>query len=179
MFACRREVWELLGGMDESYFMYHEDTDLSLRTHLAGLDVVLVPDAVALHDHDFSRNVGKMYLLERNRFLTVLGDYPTHLLLRVLPVVLFLEPLYLVVAARDGWAAEKVRAWGWLLRNVRTVVRRRRLVQAVVVEPHALDSRLTAAVTQTQLDPPRAMALLNRLLGAYWRRVQPRTEASA
>ncbi len=72
---------------------------------------------MAVHDHDFSRNARKMFLLERNRFLTVLGDYPTHLLLRVLPVILLLEPLYLVIALRDGWGREKVRAWGWLLRH--------------------------------------------------------------
>ena len=179
MFACRREVWELLGGMDESYFMYHEDTDLSLRTHLAGLDVVLASGAVAVHDHDFSRNAQKMFLLERNRFLTVLGDYPTHLLLRALPVILLLEPLYLVVAVRDGWAPEKVRAWGWLLRHPLKVTRRRRLVQAAVTAPHALDARLTAAVTQTQLDAPRAMAPLNRLLTAYWRHVRPHPEVRA
>ena len=75
-FACSRVVWQRLGGMDESYFMYHEDTDLSLRCHLAGLRVVYCPDAVALHAYDFSRNAGKMYLLERNRFLTVLADFP-------------------------------------------------------------------------------------------------------
>ena len=53
------------------------------------------------------RNAGKMYLLERNRFLTVLADFPTHLLLRVLPVILLLEPLYLVIALRDGWVARR------------------------------------------------------------------------
>ena len=76
-FACSRIVWERLGGMDETYFMYHEDTDLSLRCHLAGMRVVYCPDAVALHAYDFSRNPKKMYLLERNRFLTVLGDFPS------------------------------------------------------------------------------------------------------
>ena len=116
--------------MDESYFMYHEDTDLSLRCHLAGLRVVYCPDAVALHAYDFSRNAGKMYLLERNRFLTVLADFPTHLLLRVLPVIVLLEPLYLVIALRDGWGREKVRAWGWLLRHTGVVRARRRRVQA-------------------------------------------------
>ncbi len=179
LFACRREVWDLLGGMDDAYFMYHEDTDLSLRCHLAGLAVVLVPGAVATHDHDFSRNPHKMFLLERNRFLTVLGDYPTHLLLRVLPVLILLEPLYLVIAARDGWAAEKVRAWGWLLRNGRTVLRRRRRVQAATRDPHALDALLSPTVTQTQLEEPAAMALLNRLLSLYWGLAQPRSRSGS
>ena len=79
--------------------------------------VVYCPDAVATHAYDFSRNSSKMFHLERNRLLTVLGDYPPHLLARVVPVLLLLEPLYLVIAARDGWATEKLRAWGWLARH--------------------------------------------------------------
>ncbi|WP_156996706.1 glycosyltransferase [Knoellia aerolata] len=174
LFACRREVWELLGGMDESYFMYHEDTDLSLRCHLAGLDVVLVPTALATHDHDFSRNARKMFLLERNRFLTVLADFPTHLLLRTLPVLVLLEPMYLLVAARDGWAVEKVRTWMWLLRHPRIIRDRRRRVQAQVRSPLALDDLLTPTVSQTQLEVPPAMALLNRVLALYWTLARPR-----
>jgi GT2 family glycosyltransferase len=172
-FACSRAVWEALGGMDESYFMYHEDTDLSLRCHLAGRRIVYSPDAVALHSYDFSRNANKMYLLERNRFLTVLADFPTHLLLRVLPVIVLLEPLYLVVALRDGWGREKARAWGWLLRHTGVVRARRRRVQAQVRDRHALDNLLAPAVTQTQLDPPRALTLLNWALTRYWRAVRP------
>ncbi|WP_377643910.1 glycosyltransferase family 2 protein [Oryzobacter terrae] len=173
-FGCRREVWDLLGGMDVEYFMYHEDTDLSLRTHLAGLRCILVPDAVATHDHDFSRNARKMFLLERNRFLTVLGDYPSHLLLRVLPVLLVLEPAYLLIAARDGWAAEKLRAWSWIVRHAPDVRARRRRVQAATIAPHALDDLLVPAVTQTQLEAPAAMGALNALLSAYWRVAGPR-----
>jgi GT2 family glycosyltransferase len=172
-FACSRVVWQRLGGMDESYFMYHEDTDLSLRCHLAGLRVTYCPDAVAVHAYDFSRNARKMYLLERNRFLTVLGDFPTPLLLRVLPVLVVLEPLYLLIALRDGWGREKVRAWGWLIRHAGTVRARRVRVQAEVRDPHALDGLLVAAVTQTQLDPPRALTLLNHVLTLYWRAAGP------
>ncbi len=177
LFACRREVWERLGGMDASYFMYHEDTDLSLRAHLAGLDVVYCPEAVATHAYEFSRNPRKMFYLERNRFLTVLGDFPRHVLLRVLPVMLVLEPLYLVIAARDGWVVEKLRAWGWLVRHAGVVAGRRRRVQAATSAPHALDDLLVAAVTQSQLEAPGGLAQLNAVLRAYWRLVRPRTGA--
>ena len=178
LFACRREVWDRLGGMDTSYFMYHEDTDLSLRTHLLGLDVVLCPEAVAVHAYEFSRNPRKMFHLERNRFLTVLGDYPGHVLRRALPVILALEPLYLVIAVRDGWGREKLRAWGWLLRNARVVAARRRRVQQQVVAPHALDALLAPTITQSQLERPAGLALLNRGLGWYWRLAGPRAAAA-
>ncbi|QKE85500.1 glycosyltransferase [Arthrobacter sp. NEB 688] len=178
LFACRREVWQELGGMDATYFMYHEDTDLSLRAHLAGYEVAYRPDAVAVHAYEFGRNPLKMFHLERNRVLTVLGDYPRHLLLRVLPVLLLLEPLYLVIALRDGWGREKVRAWMWLVRNAAHVVRRRRRVQAAVVAPHALDALLTPAITQSQLERPGALGLLNGALRGYWRLARPRPATS-
>ena len=45
-----REVWELIGGFDDEYFLYWEDVDLSARLLAAGGEVVVVPDAVAWHD---------------------------------------------------------------------------------------------------------------------------------
>jgi GT2 family glycosyltransferase len=176
LFACRRDTWDMLGGMDASYFMYHEDTDLSLRCHLAGLDVVLCPSAVAVHAYEFSRNADKMFHLERNRFLTVFGDYPGRLLVRVLPVMLVLEPLYLAIAVRDGWGREKLRAWWWLLRHSAHLNARRRRVQAAVRAPHALDNVVTPTITQTQLAPPTGAKALNFLLKGYWQLARPRAE---
>jgi len=45
----RRGVWERLGGMDEDYFLYFEETDLCARIHSGGGRVVLVPKAYILH----------------------------------------------------------------------------------------------------------------------------------
>jgi N-acetylglucosaminyl-diphospho-decaprenol L-rhamnosyltransferase len=45
----RREVFELLDGFDDRYFMYFEDVDLCRRTWAAGYSVVYLPDADAMH----------------------------------------------------------------------------------------------------------------------------------
>jgi N-acetylglucosaminyl-diphospho-decaprenol L-rhamnosyltransferase len=63
--AClfvRREAFEAVGGFDESYFMYFEDTDLCERLSLAGWDVVYVPSAVVEHHgaHATSQNLALM-----------------------------------------------------------------------------------------------------------------------
>ncbi|HEV7898932.1 MAG TPA: glycosyltransferase family 2 protein, partial [Planosporangium sp.] len=68
--ACllmRRALWEELGGFDAEYLAYHEDTELSMRVWRRGWRVVYVPDAVAVHRYEFSRNEFKFYLIERNR----------------------------------------------------------------------------------------------------------------
>ncbi len=54
--ALRRDVWDSLGGFDELYFAYNEDTDLSLRAWLRGWRVLYVPDAIADHHYEFGRS---------------------------------------------------------------------------------------------------------------------------
>lgn len=45
----RRDLWEDLGGFDESFWMYGEDADLSLRVAKRGYRPVITPDAVITH----------------------------------------------------------------------------------------------------------------------------------
>jgi N-acetylglucosaminyl-diphospho-decaprenol L-rhamnosyltransferase len=46
----RREAFEAVGGFDEDYFMFFEDTDLGDRLGRAGWENVYVPSAVVVHD---------------------------------------------------------------------------------------------------------------------------------
>jgi len=48
-FLARRRALEELGGFDEGYFMYAEDTDLCWRARRAGWGVLYVPGAVVTH----------------------------------------------------------------------------------------------------------------------------------
>jgi GT2 family glycosyltransferase len=50
LLLMRREQWDELGGMDEVFFLYGEDAEFSLRATRHGLQPVIVPDAVILHD---------------------------------------------------------------------------------------------------------------------------------
>jgi GT2 family glycosyltransferase len=49
LLALRRSDWNALKGFDESYFMYGEDVDLSLRARSAGLIPTYTPEAVITH----------------------------------------------------------------------------------------------------------------------------------
>ena len=171
LFAVRRPVWERLGGLDPAYFLYHEDADLSLRCRLAGLQVVYSPGAVARHAYSFSKNPDKMFLLERNRLVTVLTIYPRPLLARVLPVLLVTEVLLLVMAAMQGWAGSKLRSWGWLLAHSPSLLARRRRVQVPDADWRALATTLAPRIEQDVTAAPVAISALNGLLGAYWRLV--------
>jgi GT2 family glycosyltransferase len=77
-FAISRALWERIGGFDDDYFLYWEDVDLSRKVHDAGGGVIVLPDAVAVHDegatHD-DRTSGRAksetyyYFNVRNRLL--------------------------------------------------------------------------------------------------------------
>ena len=45
----RREAWLQIGGFDESYFMYFEDTDLCVRLREAGWQIWYLPEARVNH----------------------------------------------------------------------------------------------------------------------------------
>jgi N-acetylglucosaminyl-diphospho-decaprenol L-rhamnosyltransferase len=54
-FIVRRDLFELLGGFDERYFMFAEDMDLCWRARLAGSQVGTAPSAVVTHVEGVSR----------------------------------------------------------------------------------------------------------------------------
>ena len=55
-----REVYEKIGGLDESYFMYGEDIDFSWRIRLAGLKNYYLPETHIIHYKGESTKKGSM-----------------------------------------------------------------------------------------------------------------------
>lgn len=66
-FMVRSSFLANLNGIEERYFMYMEDVDLSLRARTAGGTCVAACDAVAVHDWKPTLGPAKFELLERNR----------------------------------------------------------------------------------------------------------------
>ena len=168
--VVRREAWERVGGFDDSYFMYGEDLDLGLRLWLAGWRVGMVPEARVVHAYEFARGSWKWFLLERNRWSTVVADYPTPVLLAVLPALLAFELALLPVAARAGWLGAKLRAQAAVVRSLPRLLRRRRRVQELrVASPRAFAAHLTATLDSPYLAAARRAPALVRLQAWYWR----------
>jgi GT2 family glycosyltransferase len=57
-FIIRRDLFQRIGRMDESYFIYMEDVDLCARVWLSGSRVVCVPNARLVHHHQRSSASG-------------------------------------------------------------------------------------------------------------------------
>ena len=77
-----------------------------------------MPDAVALHRYEFGRNPAKFYLVERNRLIFVSTLWGGRALVVLAPPLLGLELAMVALAVKDGWLRQKMRGWGWLLRNI-------------------------------------------------------------
>ncbi|MEX2652716.1 MAG: glycosyltransferase family 2 protein, partial [Acidimicrobiia bacterium] len=170
--AIRRGTWEAFGGFRRPFFTYQEDADLGWRLRLAGMRIVRVPKSRVLHRYDFGRSPAKMYHLERNRWLMLRSNYRRRTLVVLSPALLLVEVGTTLIASRDGWLSEKLRAWrdasraGAVVREGRVLVdANRSLSDAAMIA--TMDFRLSG---MSQITPPPGVGLVDRFLG-LWQRV--------
>jgi len=81
----RRAMLDQIGGFDDDFFLYCEDTDLGLRARWAGWKCLYVPDAVVQHHYSQSAGAAsplKAYHVERNRLFVLVKNFPLGMLLR-------------------------------------------------------------------------------------------------
>lgn len=144
----RRTMLEELGGFDDDFFLYCEDTDLGLRARWAGWRCLYVPLAVVEHHYSHSAGIAspvKAYYVERNRLFVLAKNFPGRLLLAAPLVSLsryFWHAWYILKgqgsAARfraEGNAGPKMiwyvlRAHAALFANLRRLWRQRRDIRA-------------------------------------------------
>jgi len=162
--------WRRLGGFDEEYFAYHEDTELSMRVWQTGDRVVYVPDAIAVHRYEFSRNATKYYLIERNRLMFLGTLWGWRALLVLSPALAGLELGMLLLSAKQGWLGGKLRSYGWLLKHAGHIWRRRRQLRRERTVPDKVwMGRLTDQLDATAIELPAVVGPLNAVMRAYWR----------
>ncbi|MBI2888054.1 MAG: glycosyltransferase family 2 protein [Chloroflexi bacterium] len=131
-FLTRRELFHRLRGFDPSFFLYLEDTDLSLRAALAGYRSLCVPRSVVLHDFQPRFTPEKLQLLERNRPAMLLKLYQWRTLALLAPALLAVELLVLGYCLLRGPRAfwGKLQTYGWVLAHLPDILAARRHTQA-------------------------------------------------
>jgi GT2 family glycosyltransferase len=124
-FLIKRRVWDDLGGFDSMYFIYGEDIDLSWRARLAGFRTVVSDKSFVFHKiAGTMRKSGlneRRYLTYRNMLRTLIKDYSTASLPRVIPLFLVTragEALTLSLLARNPRVVTSIiRAMRWNIRH--------------------------------------------------------------
>lgn len=137
----RRDAFERLGGYTEGFFMYHDDVDIAWRALLIGRDVLFCPEAVVVHDYEFTKGDYKWQYMERNRWWCLLAHLQLRTLLMLAPLLIAVEAVVWLKASREGWAAAKAASWRslwtdrWALVARRAEVQRDRMVgDRVIIE---------------------------------------------
>lgn len=132
-FAIRRDLFEMLGGFDETFFLYMEDTDLSWRARLAGYWCIYVPSSVVYHEYELCFRTKKIFYHERNRYLMLFKSLHWQTLLALLPILLLAEIVtwgYTVThEPRRLW--DKLSAYFSLFRHRHEALNKRRQTQAI------------------------------------------------
>jgi len=131
-FVIRRDLFDSLGGFDEGFFLYMEDTDLSYRARLVGSECIYVPSSVVYHDYVLSFGPSKIFYQERNRYLMLLKAMRWRTLLVLLPTLLVAEVLTwgFVLLRERSQLLDKLRAYVWIVRHWNQVLRQRCRIQA-------------------------------------------------
>jgi GT2 family glycosyltransferase len=119
---------------DESFFAYHEDTDLCWRARLLGWEILYEPRAVALHGRGWQRDRRNEIAIAirrhsfKNHYLQLVKNETLGGFVRDLPSLLSWEILrlgFVLLRDRPMWAAYR-QAW----RGLPEARRKRKIIQA-------------------------------------------------
>ena len=136
--ALSRAALQDVGPLDESFFMYYEDTELSWRLRRRGWTVRHVPGARTVHDHAASSGTSSTFFLdhnERNRLLVALVHAPPGVVVRAAS-----RTLARCLLGPDR--ARRARTLLTVLRRAPWALRRRRAVDRTATVPRAVPAAL-------------------------------------
>jgi hypothetical protein len=98
-FAMRTENFLELGGFDENFFLYNEDSELSWRSHFKSYRILFVPSSVIYHDYMLKVSPKKLYYLESGRYM-MLRKYASYQ-----DIIFFLPSLVVAEILTFGYSA--------------------------------------------------------------------------
>jgi GT2 family glycosyltransferase len=161
---------------DAAYFMYHEDLDLGVRLWMRGWQSVVVPQSVVWHFYDFNRSMQKLFFMERNRLVFLYQNFRLGTFALLAPMIIFSECGLLILARRNGWAGEKVRAWRALIRPANWSMwrkGRRARQRARQYSDRVMLARFTPRLSSPEVESPFVTRIVNPMMTAWWRIVYP------
>jgi GT2 family glycosyltransferase len=131
--ACllvRRKAIDLVGPLDEEYFMYTEETDWCYRMRRGGWDVYYLPDARVKHWSGQSSNTAPirkrsqlyrskwLFLRKRRGWLRAAAFYGMLRVASSLKLVAWALGSVSPRSARRDWARQQVQSYALLLREL-------------------------------------------------------------
>jgi len=138
----RRDVFFKVGGFDETYMSYFEETDLSWRIWLHGLRVIFVPTSKIYHAGGGTMHLvyrpDIYYRYRRNQLLTLLKNYNSKNVVKYFGIAILVDFRNLLVILLSKLTRRRVQlvqpitllsVYVWLIRHIDTVIEKRAFVQ--------------------------------------------------
>jgi hypothetical protein len=164
----KRSLIEKIGLFDKDYIIYHEDVDLSWRAKLVGYKAMYVPTSVIYHYYTPKRNPKKMYLLEKNRLMTVFKNYSFKTIILIFPMFLLFELLVGLYSILRGWFTLKIKSYIYVLFNIRSIIKKRVKVQKLrVVKDKDILKNFTYEIFFSE-ESENINKIASYILKAYW-----------
>lgn len=162
-----------VGLFNENFRMgWGDDSELYHRLTLRGYKCYHVPQAICYHlpkDRTTQRAFAQVF----NRWLLILETYSTRTIVFLTPAFLVYEGLLFLFLILKGVPGDYLRANLEVMRNLPTILQRRRLVQTT---RQVADKDILVVgdffVAQALINSPMlrlALRLVNRFFSAYWR----------
>ena len=128
----RVDLLKKFGLWNESFFLYHEDTEYSLRLKIKGYRICLAGKALFYHRYEFNKKkYNKFYWIERNRHVLQLLFYRWPTIILLLPLEILYNLGLIVYSAIAGWLPGLVKVYIYWLqpKNWRFWLKARREIQ--------------------------------------------------
>ena len=126
-FVVRRATLEACGGWYAGGFLYHEDVELSWTLRLMGYRIAFVPTPRVDHHYTLTMSPEKLYLLERNRWETLLANTRWTTRIVVSPFLVWTELMMWTYCALKGRSMLAAKGQSYLaIRKRRSLIERRR-----------------------------------------------------
>jgi len=135
------------GLLDELFYAHMEEIDFCWRMRLLGYKVKSVPKSVVYHLGGSTPLTGIFYLKHRNNLVVLLKNFSASSLLRYFPARVILDVLSLLFFLKKDKtrSVPLVKAYFWLLRNLKAVFVSRSLVQ---IKRRVPDSEIIKAMAR-------------------------------
>jgi GT2 family glycosyltransferase len=169
----RRSVFEEVQGLDEDFFAYLDDVDLALRAQLIGHQGIYVPSALAYHigsatlGHALHPRIVEW--MTRNQILLVVKNYPSSVLLRLLPQIIGFQILWCGMVLRKCRLVSYAKGMIGAMRALPRSLRKRELLKHRRITDAEFLSLLKTSEEQIQeWENTRTFESRSGLLKAYF-----------
>lgn len=168
--AINRQLFTQLGGINENYFLYYEDTDFSTRLLLLGKHVGLVPNAIVHHNYDYKKSKYKWFYIEKNRWVYIVQCWPTAVIIVLLPYLLLCELGLWLISIVERRFVLRVRSLGSFVKHLPKAYTQRKKVKKIQqISSYEFMQHLEPKINTLQLGSLKKFYIVNVFSTLYYK----------